>query len=127
MTDNVVGVDFNGVQFLLDSNTKLKRLIDVGAGTLTMHDTETNANYQVPVGKKFKIIFIETAGLAAVGDRIISSDTVDSTSDEVILLQPSATLTNLIFISTEVGANRFINYVEPGGQPITIYGVEEDV
>ncbi len=127
MTDNIIALDFNGVKVILDDNTRLVRLQSTGAGDVTMHDTADDSNYQVPTGKKFTIIFIESGSFGA-GDKIISSTVADSTTGEVVLLEPGANNLSLtIFISTEVAADLFITKVDAASTTYTINGIEEDV
>lgn len=126
MTNALTSFSFNGVQIDAVSGVRLVRLFQTAVGTLTFHDSLDGNDYQVPVGKKFKIIFIESSAFAGT-DRIISSTVVDSTTGEVILMQPNATLNNVIFVTAEVAAGLFITKVDAGAGTYIVWGIEEDV
>lgn len=132
MTDNVVAFDFNGVKVVRDSNTKLKMLYaPKGATTETLHDVETGADYQVPTGKKFKVIYLETLDQFTAGKKIHYADDADGTTNAVTLVAgfaaASTYLQTVIFISGEAPADKYINAVKSvSADDIVIFGVEEN-
>ena len=120
MTNNIIALDFNGVKIILDSTTKLVRItIPTGtASTTTFHDSADNTNYQVPTGKKATIIFIDTWDVTlASGMDISFADNADGNTNAVTIFDPAtaALISNLIFISAEVPADKFINFIRVSG------------
>jgi len=131
MTNNILAADISGVKVLLtDGNTRIVTLQSPNAAnTETLHDISDDANYQVPTGKKFTIIFIVAADFATANDRIISSTAADATTGEVILYEPAASITNEIFVQSNaaaVAADLFVTKVASAADNCKIIGVEED-
>jgi len=127
MTNNILAFDFNGVKVVRDSNTELIRLTSpADASPATLHDSRDDTNYQVPTGKKAHVIFVEASSLNAAANQLISSTSADSTAGEVVLFKPDSNITNLIFISSEIAAELFINVVDAAQQALTIHIVEEN-
>jgi len=109
LTDNLVSLDFNGVKFLFDSNTKLVRLIPDGSlEDKSWHDTETGAVYVVPAGKKARLIFLEL--FEPIASTILSTTTVvDSATGAVTLISSGAgDIVNTIILSASIAAGLFI-------------------
>ncbi len=109
MTENLVSLDFNGVKFLFDSNVKLVRLIPDGSlVNKSWHDTETGAVYQVPTGKKARLIFVEL--FESIGTTVLSTTTaVDAATGAVTLIDPGAgDITNTIILTASIAADLFI-------------------
>lgn len=124
MTDNIIGFDFNGVKVVKDDNTELIQLKGNSVnGTITLTDTRDASQYQVPAGKKAHVIFIVDVNFV-VGS-LIYADDLDGTTNAVTLLDPSADLTNIIFISAEIPASKFVNITDNNIQAYEIYVVEE--
>lgn len=132
MTENIIAFDFNGVNVILDSNTRLVRLTRVAAGTgsVSMHDTADNSNYQVPALMKANLIFIENYDGIGASSKIIYADDADGTTNEVDLFVPGSdeALTNFIFISADIPTGKFVN-LDGGGSAMTgvtvVYAVEQ--
>jgi len=132
MTNAIFMIDFNGVKFSLPTNAVFKRLAaNATTALLSLHDTVDGSNYQVPIGKKFTIIYIENYDSSDASARIISSTAVDATTGAIELFLPGVTslISNLIFLSTEVAADAFITMDGTGvwTSGCILYGVEEDV
>ena len=126
MTDNIVAFDFKGIKVLVDSNTRLVRLVSAGtAENTSWHDSFTNANYQVPSSKKFRIIYLEDADFGGAG--LASTTAVDSATGAAVIMSAGvAGLENTIMFSSSVAQNLFIT--TNGGQlngASIVWGVEE--
>ena len=127
MTDNIKAIDFNGVKIKLDDNTVLIQLAGASVtGTVTMNDTRDATKYQVPVGKKATIIFITDGTWNAASDKLIFADDEDGTTNAVTLFEPLAVIANLIFISAEVPAEKFLNVTDNTTGTYDIHIVEEN-
>ncbi len=132
MTDNIIAFDFNGVKVIRDSNTELIQLIGTisSSGTLTFFDTRDNTKYQVPASKKATMIFLTLFDAVQVADKIIQSDDEDASTNPVTLFEPGilTSISNIIFISAEVAATKFINQTAAGGFFVApeIWVIEED-
>ena len=130
MTDNIVAIDFNGVKIKLetDDSTVLIELKATGnTGTaVTFHDARDNSNYQVPTGKKAHIIFIDLMQGSEANDEIFFADNADGTTNAVTLIDSKATLTDVIFITAEIPADKFINKVaDTSGRAADLWIIEE--
>ena len=126
MTQNIIAFDYNGVNVLFDENTAILTLTTAPTlGTLSFHDSRDNSNYQVPVGKKARVIFIISAIFSGAGDRVIYADDADGTTNAVTLYEPGRDVTNEIFISASVPEGKFINRTENGNTATIIAIVEE--
>ena len=122
MTDNVVAADINGVKVILDSNTTIITLKGASLnGTVTLTDIRNNTKYQVPTGKKAKIIFVVDSSNLNASNLIAFADNQDGTTNAVTLYQPGTTTTNVIFISANIPADKFINIT---GDNIDAYDFE---
>ena len=129
MTQNIKALDFNGVKVELDGNTSLIKLKAVNSASsyTTFHDQRDNSNYQVPTGKKATIIFIDSASMANASDKIVYADDLDGGTNEVVLVtSPVATLTDEVFISAEVPADKYINAFDTSTDTYIIWIIEED-
>lgn len=129
MTTNVKAFDFNGVKVKRDSNTRLVRLTvpsGVGAADTTFHDSADGTNYQIPASKKATIIYIESYNLSGFTASIAYADDADGNTNAVDLFKPASDTANLIFISDEAPANKYINLLVGGTQAeVIIYAIEE--
>lgn len=118
MTDNIIALNFNGIKVVLDSNTKLIRLtIPAVINTdRTFHDTGDDSNYQVPTGKKAKIIYVEEWDMANTADKIVYADDLDGTTNGVTLWDPKTAtqIANTLFMSASIPADKYINF-DAGG------------
>lgn len=124
MTDNIVAVDFNGVKVLLDSNTALITLKGVSTlnNTVTMKDIRDATQYQVPTGKKAKVIYITTMDAA---QELIYADDLDGTTNSVELLDPDTNMSNKIIISAEIPADKYLNITGGAASSYEVTIVEE--
>lgn len=100
----------------------LVNLLDIAAGTgspISVHESRTNSNYQVPAGKKF--VFMGVMDASSVGGhsmKIWSSATVDTADGTTIFDQTFTGPRNTQWITTpilEVAANRFLTLEHTGG------------
>ena len=89
-----------------------------------MHDTRDDTNYQVPTGKKAKIIYVELATFVA-GDQIYYADNADGSTNKVVLFEPAANVSNTIFISASIPADKFINVNDSGDSTAVCFIIEE--
>ena len=136
MTDNILALNFKGVKVILDDNTILVRLtVPPSSSTdTTFHNTVNDTNYQVPSGKKATIIFIEQWKITNNALTFLGfADNADGDTNAVSLFKPNVitTITDLIFISAEVPADKFINWIEPGtgdvdNVPLVVFAIEEN-
>jgi len=125
MTENIVGIDFNGVKVLLDSNTKLLQMKGSSVnGTVTVTDATEGGKYQVPTGKKANIIFVTSITGTGGTDRFIFADDEDGTTNEVIILQTNQT--NQIFISVDIPADKFLNVTDNSITAYDFHIIEQD-
>ncbi len=128
MTQDIRAVDFNGVKVRMNTTTKLIHLFSPNiVGPETLHNREDNANYQVPAGKKATVIFITLLQNFTVTDRVIFADDADGTLNEVDIVRPNGPFANLIFISQEIPALKFINKVAGDNDDVDLTIIEEDV
>ncbi len=135
MTQNIIAMDFNGVNVLLDTNTKLINLtVPTGlSANRTAHNAEDGSNYQVPVGKKATIIYIENYDVnTAFTSYLGYSDDLDGNTNAVPLVTgdgAGTALTNTIFISAEVPASKYIGFIFVSGSStaLNFWIIEEDV
>ncbi len=105
-------IDIGGfVHPLLDGERIVYCISPNGTGTETLNDASTGADYQVPTGKKAKIIFVELVQFTGT-ERMISSTVADSTTGEIILLQTGTSNTDLHFISTWMAADAYLTRVD---------------
>lgn len=131
MTQNIMSVDYNGVKVLLDSNTKLIFLYSPNvADPETCHDMATGNNYQVPVGKKATVIYLTKISMD-VTDTAVYADDVDGTTNAVTIFTAAtpamAIATNMIYISIEIPAGKYINRVSgAGAHDFDVVIIEED-
>jgi len=132
LTNNIVAFDFNGVKVIKDSNTELIRLLRNNAveATETLVDQRDVTNYQVPTGKKATVIFFETQTDAGGNQTLIRADNEDGTTNSVVLLGDitSGIMSNKIFISAEVPADKWINSTHTGAANVTydLWIIEEN-
>ena len=127
MTDNIKAIDFNGVKIKLDDNTVLINLAGTSvSGTVTMNDTRDASKYQVPASKKATIIYVADATFNAAGDKLIYADDEDGTTNAVTLFEPLAVIANMIFISAEVPASKYLNITDNTALSYSVTIVEEN-
>lgn len=132
MTNNVVTFNFNGVQVLIDVNTKLKRftLPLATAVTKTVYDSSDGSQYKVPTGKKLTIIYTEALYLYALNS-LCYADDLNGVTNKVIISQPAVDtyFTNKIFLYHSVPADKYLNFEHNYDTAVVnwvIYGIEED-
>ncbi len=107
-------IDYGGFKWLLTEDEKLIHLFHTQAsssGTWSLEDQNTNIDYQVPTGKKLKIIFIDDFTDAASLVRLISATAADSNNGEQLLIQRGTNagkLTGLMWIK-DVPADLYIS------------------
>lgn len=135
MTNNVVGFDIGGVKGVIDTNTKIKRLTFSSTSTAadsyhSLIDNSTGSAYQVPASKKAQIVYVNN--FAPIGNQgsVIYADNSNGSTNAVDLLAPNngVTLTNFIFISASVPAQKYINFErasDAGTKAVDLYVVEE--
>lgn len=131
MTNNIKAFDFQGVKVKKDANTKLIRLTAPSTIVdLTLHNTANNSNYSVPSGKKATIIFVNSFQHND-SSRLVYANNADGRTGAVTLLDPGLNndLTDLLFISIEIPALKFINVNVFGGthSVMICHVVEENV
>lgn len=91
-----------------------------------MTDTRDNTKYQVPASKKATIIYITDSGIGTGADLVIYADDEDGTTNAVTLYDPGAAAQdNIIFISAEVPASKYINFTANGVDSYNYTIVEE--
>ena len=121
------GVDIGGYVRVINESEKIKYLINPTGATSTLHDIADGQDYQVPTGKKFKIIYIEEADQRSANDRIIATTAADATTGEVSLCESGQWIQNAVFISDWVSSGYYITRVDATSTAIyKIYGVEVD-
>ncbi len=118
-----------GYTHTLETGDKIKYLRSPQvAATETLHDLSTNANYQIPTGKRLKIIVAELLNAAVANDRLITSTVVDSTTGEVIIIEPFKVITiPFIFVTGWLAAELYITKVDSGASSqYDVIGIEAD-
>lgn len=88
MAGAIVSFTFNGLVYVIDTATDtLKTLRNTSTLTttgLTLHDLETNADYQVPAGKTFTILGFEySTSNTSRTISVFQADAADGTTGEV--------------------------------------------
>jgi len=112
LTNNIKALDFNGVKILFDNNTRLINLQKPQAlPTESMRDITSGDSYQVPVGKKARVIFGAMVMGSATG--LIYADNEDGITNQVVLIDGTGApnFTNQIIITDEIPASKWINSV----------------
>lgn len=128
MTNNILALDFNGVKIILDANTKLKHLLaPSNAQPISLDDVSTGSPYEVPVGKKGRIIFFTTLDVGALST-LSKTTVVDSLTGAVTIIAAGAIdATNEIFISDSIAAGFFITQGNGNfGAATNLWLIEED-
>ncbi len=102
-----------------------------GTGSITMHSVATGANYQVPTGKKTKIVAIDGFNSINAAAAIRYSDDVDADTNAVVMFSPAntASLFDFPFISISAPASKYINGNGGGSNcdsETQIYALEEN-
>jgi hypothetical protein len=132
MTDPVtIGYGVN--KWVKDANTEIKTLYYrnfYSAGTAyTLHESGGSTDYQVPAGKKFIILSIETPTDKTTGSHdcdVWESTTINSASGtkvyEFWATANSANLQSQVYI--EISASKYINCVLGTSIGITMIGIE---
>lgn len=126
-------IDIGGFVHLMKSTDKII-LIQRSEPTVTthttLHDRSTGANYQVPSGKKAKVIYAIKAIVAHASDKLYYSDDADASTNPVTLIIPAATVgfSNAIIISVSIPAGKYINVYSQtsGATEFEVYILEED-
>ncbi len=75
---------------------------------LTLEDVN-QVDYQVPTGKKSKIIYCDAQNAASAGDKIYYSDDADASTNPVDLLLTNTWGTPMKFISASIPSGKYIN------------------
>lgn len=117
MATNPTVIEMGGQKFIRTSDMKIKALFKPNSGTSveSLHD-ETNANYQVPTGKIFRMleVYVVTIDIRGEGIKIWDSTTADSaTGTEAItkLAGGSLTQTQKYNVSIDFIATHYVNGV----------------
>ena len=109
MTDPVT-IGSAGVRFLKTSDAKMKMLYKISTGAKSMHD-ETNADYQVPVGKVFiGLRYMQSAGSGGEVwiDKNTTADT-DSGGTRMFYCHYGSDQTNHFDVWLEFPAGNYVN------------------
>lgn len=126
MTNNIKGLDFNGVKVKFDGNTKLIHVKGNSInGTITVTNAVDGTQYQVPVGKKATIVYIVTLADLGGADLMRYCDDLDGTTNPVNLLVAPQTA-NTIVISDEIPATKYLNYTNNNINAYDFYLIEEN-
>jgi hypothetical protein len=130
MTDNILALDINGVKVIRDSTTKLINLSGVASvGYKTFHNKEDDSNYQVPVGKKCTVIYLNQWHCTDTACTLVYADNLDGSTNAVTLFAPNslADESNTLLISAEVPAGKYITQYAPAIWTLApkIIGIEE--
>ncbi len=101
------------IHFMLETDKLLfLRATTVANETVTMHNSTDNSNYQVPTGKKTRLIVLEKLVTNSAGDGFYYADDIDNgRTNEVQLFVPGFNLSSIqpfIFLSDFVPAGKYI-------------------
>lgn len=126
MTNNIKALDVNGVKIELDTNTALIQCVGTSViGTVTVTDGRDNTQYQVPAGKKATVIYLTELDFRSPGDRLIYADNLNGTTNAVTLIENLLQSQNIIFISAEIPAGKYLNITDAAANPYNFYILEE--
>ncbi len=86
-------VELGGLRHMLKPNSTVIFLVgtSVAVGSDTLVDTRDGTNYQVPTGKKSKIVFISQWDSVNIASYIIYSDDEDASTNPVTMWNPNST------------------------------------
>mgnify|MGYP006908271917 CR=1 FL=1 len=125
-------------KFIRTSDMAVKTLYirSTAVGTLTMHDSLTNANYQVGAGKVFKLLeiqlFLTEVGAGAFN--IYEADTADTADGSIRMVLENWAQTAgfvqgvVIDCDIDFAATKFPNWNDAGARDATVIfrGIEMD-
>ncbi len=116
-------LDFGGYVHEMQTDDRLIYLTSpLTADPITFHDIKGGADYQVPTGKKTRIIYSERWDtLCGVG----YSDDADGSTNAVELHGlPTIDLDNMTVVTDWVPAGKYINKTGTAGQAVRVWALE---
>ncbi len=101
-------VDIGGYVHILKENDRVIYLDDPGGiTTRSLHDTTTNTNYQVPTGKKARIIYCVLFNLHGTTGNLGSTTAADANTGMVVLTT-GVNIANVVIQSAWFGEDLFL-------------------
>jgi hypothetical protein len=126
MTDPVtIGIGAN--KWIKDANTKMVTISSAYnvSGYYSLRIAGTSTPYQIPVGKKFVLLYIDTSKTLGT----LKKHTVINSTGGTMLINKYASTSNpyTSFCYVEIEAGNYINIYHTGNDECVLVGVETDV
>ncbi len=121
-------IDIGGYRHVMKATDKILVLYSPKVAAIeTLHDSEAGANYQVPTGKKTKIIIASYTANSGF-EHIAYSDDLDASTNPVKMCEPKRNLTNALILSLSAPAEKYINKTcsVAADDYFDVYVLEED-